>query len=335
MAESFLIIGDGVFGLSTSYYLRRQDCQFRICAKAEMHAPSQDIAKISRIDYPGLVRMKEAQAAHELWTTDNFYKKFCTKVGRVVAYDFENSATLTMINENRQRCNLEQRQTLDKESFTEAFGGVQTSDLVYVYNDDDALIDWTSVMKSLHSAVESETAAPVRRLIPGTNRVDAVVIDHPVHGEEILNTTNVKIILAAGPWIMTILDRSGIDGPPAGLSLTALLAFHLALDDEQHSFYSTKPIFSHIGTGKRWSRRCIPAGTNTSQGEILPPVCGQKVMKVTWTKKPFTTTSDWLLRSPDLSRSAFVAREVQAMRRWLLQSHPRLKKAKVTTHFYW
>jgi len=141
MAEYFLIIGDGVFGLSTSYYLRRQDRQFRICAKAEAHAPSQDIAKISRTDYPGLIRMKEAQAAHELWTTDTFYKKFCTKVGRVVAYDFENSATLRMINENRQRCNLEQRETLDKESFTEAFGGVQISDLAYVYNDDDALID--------------------------------------------------------------------------------------------------------------------------------------------------------------------------------------------------
>ena len=335
MAESFLIIGDGVFGLSTSYYLRCQDRLFKICAKAEAHAPSQDIAKISRTDYPGLVRMKEAQAAHELWTTDNLYKKFCTKVGRVVVYDFENSATLRMINKNRQKCNLKHRETLDKESFTEAFGGVQTSDLAYIFNDDDALIDWTSIMKLLHSAVESETAAPVRRLVPGTNRVDAVVIDHPVHGEEMLDTTNVKIILAAGPWVMTILDRSGIDGPPAGLSLTAILAFHLAIDDEQYSFYSAKPIFSHIGTGKRCSRPHIPARANTSQGEILPPVCDQKVMKVTWTKKPFTTASDWLLRSPDLSRSAFVAREAQAMRRWLLQSHPRLKKAKVTAHFYW
>lgn len=80
--------------------------------------------------------------------------------------------------------------------------------------------------------------------------MDAVVIDHPVHGEETLDTTDVKIILAAGPWVMTILDRSGIDGPPAGLSLTAILAFHLAIDDEQHSFYSAKPIFSHIGTGR-------------------------------------------------------------------------------------
>jgi len=76
---------------------------FRICAKGEPHAPSQDIAKISRIDYPGLVRMKEAQAAHELWTTDAFYKRFCTKVGRVVAYDSENSSTLRMINENRHK----------------------------------------------------------------------------------------------------------------------------------------------------------------------------------------------------------------------------------------
>ena len=206
MAESFLIIGDGVFGLSTSYHLRRQERQFRICGKAEAHAPSQDIAKISRIDYPGLVRIEEAQAAHKLWNTDNFYKRFCTKVGRVVAYDSENSATLRMINENRQRCNLERRETLDTHSFADAFGGVQVSDLTYIYNDDDALIDWTSVMKSLRSVVEPETAAPVRRLIRGTNRVDAIVIDDPVHREEILDTTNVQIILAAGPWVMVILD---------------------------------------------------------------------------------------------------------------------------------
>ncbi|KAL2048743.1 hypothetical protein ABVK25_010995 [Lepraria finkii] len=62
---------------------------------------------------------------------------------------------------------------------------------------------------------------------------------------------------------MAILDRSGITGPPAGLSLTALLAFHLAIDDEQYAFYNAKPIFSHIGTG-----------------EILPPVRGQKGMKL-------------------------------------------------------
>lgn len=58
-----------------------------------------------------------------------------------------------MMNENRQRCNLERRETLDTQSFTKAFGGVQTRDLAYVYSDDDELIDWTSMMKSLHSVV--------------------------------------------------------------------------------------------------------------------------------------------------------------------------------------
>lgn len=191
--------------------------------------------------------MKEAQAAHELWSTDKFYKRFCTKVGRVVAYDSENFPTLRMINENRLKCNLEQRKPLDSQSFTEAFRGVQTSDLAYVYKDDDALIDWTSVMRSLHSAVELETALPVQRLIPGTNLVNAVVIDHPGHGEEVLDTTDRKIILAAGPWIMTILNCSGIDGPSAGLSSTALLAFHLAIDDEQYDFYSTNLFFLTLG----------------------------------------------------------------------------------------
>ena len=86
--------------------------------------------------------------------------------------------------------------------------------------------------------------------------MDAVVIDHPIHGEALFDTTNVKVILAAGPWIMTILDRSGIDRPHAGLPLTAVLAFHLTIDDEQNAFFSMKSIFSHIGTGKRRSIYC-------------------------------------------------------------------------------
>lgn len=83
--------------------------------------------------------MKEAQAGYKL------YKRFCTKVDRVVAYDSKDSATLRIINENRQRCNLERREIMDTQSFAEAFGGVQVSDILYVYNDDDALIDWSRV----------------------------------------------------------------------------------------------------------------------------------------------------------------------------------------------
>ena len=135
-----------------------------------------------------------------------FNKRFCTKVGRVVTYDSKNSATLKMIHENRQRCNLGRRKTVETQFFTEVFRGVQALDLTYVYNDDDALVDWTPVMKSLRSAIESETVASVRRLITGTNRVDAVVIDHPVHEGEMLDTMNVQITLAAGPWVMEILD---------------------------------------------------------------------------------------------------------------------------------
>ena len=147
-----------------------------------------------------------------------------------------------------------------------------------------------------------------------------------------------KVILAAGPWVITILDRSGIEGPPAGLPLTALLAFHMAIDDEQNAFYSAKPIFSLIGTGRRRSIHCqllLSNSPNILQGEMLSPVYGQKVMKVTWTRMSFVTASDWLSCAPDLSRSAFVAREAQAMRQWLLQSHPRLTNAEVTVHFYW
>lgn len=124
-----------------------------------------------------------------------------------------------MINENRHKCNLRRREILDIQAITEAFGGAQTSDLIYVYNDDNALIDGTSVMESLHSAVAPETTAPVRRLIPGRNRVDAVVIDHPVHGEEEVDTTNVECC----PTSEQSLQTSG----GGGFHLRCDLSFHI------------------------------------------------------------------------------------------------------------
>ncbi len=53
-------------------------------------------------------------------------------------------------------------------------------------------------MKLLYSAIELVTVAPVQRLILGINRVNIIVINYLVYGEEILNITDIKIIITAG-----------------------------------------------------------------------------------------------------------------------------------------
>lgn len=241
-----VIIGDGVFGLSTATFLSSQNRPFILCGKRDEHAPSQDVAKISRLDYPGPHRMEEAMLAHEQWTTGDFYKQFCTPNGRIVAYDSNNSKTLSMINENRVRFNLPPRPAVTSDTFKAAFGGPPDTDLVYVFNDDDLLIDWASVMTSLRSAVKKETRSPFKSLMLEDRRIKAVVLDDG----KIHDTTESDVVLAAGPWTMNILLQSKLDGPPDGLPNIAVLAFHLRLNDEQIGKYSDSTIFSHIGTGK-------------------------------------------------------------------------------------
>lgn len=72
--------------------------------------------------------------------------------------------------------------------------------------------------------------------------MNAVIFNNPLSRDEIINTAHIKIILEAGAWGMSILDRSEI---PTDLPLTTVLAFHLALDDEQNAFYNSKPILTY------------------------------------------------------------------------------------------
>lgn len=72
----------------------------------------------------------------------------------------------------------------------------------------------------------------MRRLISRINRVNTVVIDYPVYKEETLDITDIKIILVVGLWVIIILDRSGINGPPTNLSLIVILTFYLVINNE-------------------------------------------------------------------------------------------------------
>ncbi len=66
-----------------------------------------------------------------------------------------------------------------------------------------------------------------------------------------IHTANIDVILAAGPWIMQILEALSIQQPPIERApvATGIYAFPLALTSEQWEKYNNLPWLSDIGVG--------------------------------------------------------------------------------------
>lgn len=124
-------------------------------------------------------------------------------------------------------------------------------DLSVVENDDDGIVDWTGVMESIRQDCVRRGARfradTVRRLdVDKKGRVQVIITS-----EESIDTSNSEIILAAGPWIMPILEASSMQQPPPSRSpiATGIFSFTLQMDLDQWENHRRLPAFSEIGVG--------------------------------------------------------------------------------------
>ena len=87
----------------------------------------------------------------------------------------------------------------------------------------------------------------VQELVHNRRRIIAVNLANNTR----IETVDRNIILAAGPWISEVLDRSGIEQPPEPRApvATGIFAFILQLQEDQIESFRGKPSFSHIGYG--------------------------------------------------------------------------------------
>ncbi|OHE90952.1 FAD dependent oxidoreductase [Colletotrichum orchidophilum] len=89
-SETFIVVGGGIFGLSTILWLRKYKPECNIVlidptALANPKAASHDISKIGRNDYPNLPYAKLAIEALRYWQTDSFWNPFFHQVGMIRA----------------------------------------------------------------------------------------------------------------------------------------------------------------------------------------------------------------------------------------------------------
>ena len=107
--RSVLIIGGGVFCLSSAWHLLKEHNELIVLDHQEQIAPSQDVSKFFRINYIDPERMREVIRSQALWEHDNIFSPFLTCTGRVVAYSAAHSSTLARINQARAELGLPAR----------------------------------------------------------------------------------------------------------------------------------------------------------------------------------------------------------------------------------
>lgn len=248
-----IIIGGGVFGLSSARHLLKESSNdVTICDHVDHLAPSRDVTKILRIDYPDAQRMRDVIRSKHSWASDNVFRPFHYCTGRVVAYSQGSIDALNGVDHARSKLHLPVRQrqtiTLLKDRF--ATEDIER-DLSVVENDDDEILDWTGVMESvrqdcIQKGVRFRDDTVLRMDVDDSGTVQVLVTSRGS-----IDTSKSDVILAAGPWIMPLLEASSMEQPPPSRApiATGIFSFTLELNSDQWEKYRRLPVFSEIGVG--------------------------------------------------------------------------------------
>lgn len=98
MTGSYLIIGAGVFGISTAIHLKKRQPSATVTlvdgSFPSKRAASWDWGKVVRADYADITYMKLALEAQEIWRSDPLYKNVYHECGKIGTVDREYAALL-------------------------------------------------------------------------------------------------------------------------------------------------------------------------------------------------------------------------------------------------
>ncbi|KAF1949669.1 hypothetical protein CC80DRAFT_484052 [Byssothecium circinans] len=317
--DRVIIIGTGVFGVSTADHIRQRwpTTQLSMISQPSRLAPSDDISKIVRVDYSNLERMTEAVETQRQWNSNGF-SKLQSSIGRIVIYEQDDLAALQKINKAREELGMQRRQPSDSTLMRDTFGTtIAPESLTYVLAPDDGIVDWETCMSDARERAKKECRnsggtfyeSGVVTIVRDGAHIAALILEN---GERIEAVT-AQIILAVGPWLAQVLAASDIALPPNGRTPTAtgLFSYAVQLNDEQAEFFRKKPMVSHSG-----------------KAEFLPPAKGS-VGKITWIH-PFTNLhNSSVSRVEDLSESALAKNHMHKAIGWAREFLPALQGARI------
>ena len=251
--RQILIVGGGVFGLSSAwYFLRDGNCKVTVLDVEEPIAPSNDESKFLRIDYTNPERILAVLRSKALWEREEVFSPFFRRTGRIVIYPPDNIATLEGIDQARAQLGLSVRNREPIRLLEDTFGSKRTAeDGEIVYNEDDGVVNWSGAMRKLKEDCIRRGGIFRKERVTQIQPCSQGTINTVITTAGRIDTEQAEVVLAAGPWILPLLEDSSIALPPASRApiATGIFAFTLELTDQQWNRYNKLPRLSEIGVG--------------------------------------------------------------------------------------
>lgn len=264
--SDILIVGAGVFGLSTAYHLVRSGYDaakvtiLDRCPPPSNLAASTDLNKIVRADYTDPLYTELGLEAIAAWKSLPFFKNAGVyhQTGWV-AMDEEGSDLTDRVRTNFRACGQEGIEELTQEEVKARWDGLlRDTDYSgfgrYYYN---ASAGWADAGAAVRVMADEVAKMGVRycvgeaeRVVLGTQSVQGVKVQT---GE--VYTAN-KVLLSTGAWTSSLMspaeDELGIPDEnrvESQITAAGVCVAHIQLTEEEKEMYNQLPVFVYGGQG--------------------------------------------------------------------------------------
>ena len=278
MMEDFLVLGAGIFGTSTAYYLSKQHPQSSITIIDRHPIPisdagavdaglgaSYDVNKIVRADYSVPFYMNLAHEAIDVWASWDLTKKYYHRSGWI-ALGEKGSDLAARIRKNFKTCGRED--VTSDVSFDEAkqrWNGVlqdmSTDEIESAYFNPSA--GWAEADKAVAAMLSEAIETSEGRVKYRRGEVAEIILHENgegVKGVTLVNGNTIhagKVILATGAWTSKVMspleDRLSIaeEGRvESQVKAAGVVAMHWKLSVDQAEKYSQMPVIIYGARGK-------------------------------------------------------------------------------------
>ncbi|KAJ5109994.1 hypothetical protein N7532_002639 [Penicillium argentinense] len=300
MDYEVLIIGAGIFGLSTAYHLaQRSTTPSRIAVldrapPPSTNAASTDLNKIVRADYSNALYLKLGLEAIEAWKTNPLFRHAGVyhQTGWIMC-DERGSDLGSRIRRNFAEVGSDPMRMLSEEEVRRSWGGVlQDADLSpfghFYFN---PLAGWADASRAVEIMAEEIQRLGVRYLVD-----EAEVLVLGGEGVEGVRTksgnvyTGKKVLLCTGAWTSALmssvedaLDIPDSDRVEAQMTAAGVCVAHVQLSEEERLLYDQLPVYVYGGQGRRPHAPSVHFGMMliVITGEVIPPTASG-ILKFTY-----------------------------------------------------
>jgi sarcosine oxidase/L-pipecolate oxidase len=267
MDAEIIIIGAGIFGLSTAYHLAQRTSDPSAIIVLDRAPPpsrsaaSTDLNKIVRADYSNRLYTELGLEAIEAWENNPIFKDegVYHQTGWIMC-DEKGSDLGQRIRKNFQGIGLDPMQELSEDDVRQDWGGLlKDADLSpfgsFYWN---PLAGWADAGRALEILAREIKKMGVRYIVDEANRL--ILGENGVKGVETKSGDKLnaeKVLLCTGAWTSALvtytedaLEIPSEDRIEAQMTAAGVCVAHVQLSEEERMQYERLPVYVYGGQGR-------------------------------------------------------------------------------------